>query len=512
MKNGAAFSGRATLHVEVKSCPMKVIEMSFSANRNCCSILALGFVGVWLANFARGEEAKPAPAATPKITYEDHIRPILREHCFACHAQDRNKGGLTLDSYGKTMSGGASGEVVIAGDPESSRFWHLVSHKEEPKMPPMQDRLPQAKLDLIVKWIEGGAPENAGSKVAVKKKNNLAQMTVSASGKPEGPPAMPESLLKQPVLYTPRAAAITAIAASPWAPLVAVAGQKQVSLYNSDTLQLLGVLPYPEGIPYVVRFSRNGSLLLVGGGRGGHSGSVVLFDVKTGKRLTKVGEELDCVLAADISRDHSLVALGGPSKIVRVYSTESGQLVHEIKKHTDWIYSVQFSPDGVLLATGDRSGGLFVWEAETAREYLNLRGHNGAIFDVSWRLDSNLLASAGEDTTIRLWELNDGNQVKNWAAHAGGVFSVNFTHDGRLVSAGRDNVVRTWAGDGAAQKAFPAFGEASLRTAFTHNGARVVGGDWAGNVKMWDATSAAEVGPLPANPPTVVMVAHAKAA
>ena len=70
--------------------------------------------------------------------------------------------------------------------------------------------------------------------------------------------------------------------------LAAVAGQKQVSLYNTDTAQLLGVLPFPEGIPHVLQFSRNGSVLLVGGGRGGHSGLVVLFDVKTGKRIAKV--------------------------------------------------------------------------------------------------------------------------------------------------------------------------------------------------------------------------------
>ena len=50
------------------------------------------------------------------------------------------------------------------------------------------------------------------------------------------------------------------------------------------------------------------------------------------------GEEFEIVLAADISADHSLVALGGPPRLVRVYSTASGERVHEIKKHTDWIF------------------------------------------------------------------------------------------------------------------------------------------------------------------------------
>src|SRR5205085_7392160 len=86
-----------------------------------------------------------APAA--KITYDDNIRAIFKEHCFACHAQERNKGGLTLYTYAKTMARGSSGEVILTGDVENSRLYALVSHKEKPEMPPMQDQLAQAKID-----------------------------------------------------------------------------------------------------------------------------------------------------------------------------------------------------------------------------------------------------------------------------------------------------------------------------------------------------------------------------
>ena len=70
----------------------------------------------------------------------------------------------------------------------------------------------------------------------------------------------------QPVVLTPRANAVTALAHSPWAPVFAVGGQKQVLLYHTDTQELLGVLPFPEGNVFSVRFSRNGQLLLAAGG------------------------------------------------------------------------------------------------------------------------------------------------------------------------------------------------------------------------------------------------------
>src|SRR6187549_353277 len=87
------------------------------------------------------QDAKPTAPMAAKITYDEHVRPILREHCFSCHSADKQESGLALDSYQKTMAGGSSGEIVLAGDLASSRLWALVSHAEEPKMPPRADKL-----------------------------------------------------------------------------------------------------------------------------------------------------------------------------------------------------------------------------------------------------------------------------------------------------------------------------------------------------------------------------------
>lgn len=471
--------------------------------RTVAALIALAMVVGSHATLRAEEPAK-------KVTYADDVKPILREHCFSCHNTSNAKSDLALDDYGRVMVGGAGGEVVLSGDLESSRLWMLVSHQEEPKMPPEQDKLPEAKLAVIKAWIEGGALENSGSTAKPKKpKANLMQS--SGAARPEGPAIMPEGLSKQPLVYTDRTTAVADIASSPWAPLVAVAGQKQIPLYHSDSGELLGVLPFAEGTPEVLRFSRSGALLLVGGGRGGHSGRVVVFDVKSGERVFELGDELDTVLAADINEDHTRVALGGPQRVVRIFNTEDGSILHEIRKHTEWVYAVEYSPDGVLLATADRNGELIVWEADTAREYQNLKGHTAAVNAVSWRLDSNLLASASEDGSIRLWEMTNGTQVKTWNAHAGGVASVNFTHDGRLVTAGRDRQVKVWDLEGKQLIAFEALPDLALAATFTHDGARVVGGDWTGALKMWNVADGAQVAALAQNPPTLEMVALATA-
>ena len=476
-------------------------QRTISASR----ALALAAALALFARSGRAGDERPAAAAAapPKVTFEDHVAPILREKCLACHNPDKKKGGLAMVSFSGLMEGGSSGTVIEAGDPDSSRLYQLVTHQKTPHMPPQSDMLPKEKLEVIRQWIAGGALENSGSKPKAADKPKLSLGKTAGAKKPEGPPPMPgPGLSLEPVVRTVRPGAVAAIAASPWAPLIALSGQKQVLLYHAESLDLLGVLPFPEGNPFVLRFARNGSLLLAGGGEGARAGRVAAYDVKTGARVLEVGEELDAVLAADLSADQGRVALGGPSKVVRIYTTDDRKLEREIKKHTDWIRAVAFSPDGVLLATGDRAGNLFVWEAETGREFLTLRGHEGAITALSWRDDSNVLASASEDTTVRLWEMENGSLIKKWGAHGGGTSSVEFAHDGNLVTAGRDKQVKLWDQNGKNLKTFEGFPDIALAATVTSDGARIAGGDYTGEVRLFAAADGKRLANLSLIPPT----------
>ena len=402
--------------------------------------------------------------AQDKVNYEDHIKPIFRAKCLNCHNTNKKTADLDLSNYTAMMQGGGSGAAIEPGEPDSSYLYNLMSHDSEPYMPPNSDRVPDEMLATVKKWIELGAPETSSSKVKLPKKTNVnMSVDVAAGARPEGPPPLPDVLSLEPVVYTAATTAVSAIATSPWAKLVAVAGQKQVVLYSSETLQPLGVLPFPEGQAKVLKFSRNGALLLAGGGHGAAKGLAVVWNIKTGNRIMQVGDELDEVLAADISADQSLVALGGPGKVVRVYSTATGELAYEIAKHTDWIYSLEFSPDSILLATADRAGGLHVWESFTGREYLTLPGHKGSVNAVSWRIDSNVLASASKDASVKLWELENGKNIKSWTAHGGGTASMEFCRDGRVVTCGRDKVTKIWDQNGKQLRAFEAFGDLALR-------------------------------------------------
>jgi hypothetical protein len=444
----------------------------------------------------------PGLAADPaKVTYEDDVLPIFRNNCLKCHNPDKLKGDLDLTSFSSAIKGGGSGTTLNAGDPEGSQLFKSITHADEPTMPP-NAKLADKDIAVIRKWIEGGLLQGANSRAIAANKPavDLALKSVSI-GKPDGPPPMPGNLPLDPVVRAARGSALSALATSPWAPVAALAGPRQIVLYNTSDLEFIGVLPFPDGFPCDVKFSRNGKLLLASGGRGGQSGLVVVWDIATGERVITVGDQFDSVLAADLSADQQRVALGGPDRVLKVYTTKDGALQHRIKKHTEWVTAVEFSPDGKYLASGDRNGGLALWEAETGHELFNLVGHKAGITAITWRSDSEMFGSASEDGTIKLWKASDGSALRSITAHAGGALSARFTHDGRIVSCGRDNKVQLWDTTGKNIRTLPFNGDLPNRVAFTDDGKRVIGSDWKGTVLVWDAATAKVVGELDATPP-----------
>lgn len=442
-------------------------------------------------------------AADAPPTFDDDVLPIFREKCCGCHNPDKKKGGLDLTSHGQTMAGGSSGEVIAAGDADGSYLWQLASHASEPKMPPESDKLPADALDVIKRWITGGAVERAGGAPVARKATAIALATADV-GAPEGPPVMPPRLSLEVVSEAARPTTITALAVSPHGDVATVGGRRQLLLYHAASLELLGVLPFPEGVVKTVRFTRNGKLLLAGGGEAAKSGRVVIWDVSKAARITELGDEYDEVLAADISADQRLVALGGPARVVRLLTTTDGTVESELRKHTDWVTAVEFSPasspHGDLLATGDRAGNLFLWEPRGGREHGTLKGHALAITAVAWRPDGGVLASVSEDGTLRLWDPKESKQLKSWEAHPGGAESVAWLRDGRLVTTGRDRRVKLWKADGPLERETQALVDIGTRVAANSDGSRIYAGDWSGAVTVFNTADATQAGVLDTNP------------
>lgn len=442
-------------------------------------------------------------SAADKVTFDDHVLPLFQQSCLNCHNPDKAKGGLDLSTYSGAMKGGSGGKIAEPGD-AGSKLIAVVTHAAEPVMPPEGDKLGGDQIGVLKAWIEGGLLENKSSTARKPSKPKFdTALKSSADQKPDGPPPMPEHVLLDPPVVAARASSVNAMVSSPWAPLLAVTGQKQVLLFDTNSLELAGVLPFPEGDPVSLAFTPNARYLIVGGGVPGKSGVTVTFDVVTGERMLVAAKEFDSVLASDLKPDLSMVATGSPSKLIKTWKAEDGSQLHSIKKHTDWVTALDFSPDGILLATGDRNGGVWVWEADSGNEFHTLRAHQAGITATAFRADSNLLATASEDGTVRFWEMNGGSEARKIDAHPGGVLAFAWTRDGSFITSGRDRVVKLWKADFNLLREFKDQPDIPVAVAFDSDGKRAFAADYRGHISVWDVATGNPAGGFDANPPSI---------
>ncbi len=105
-----------------------------------------------------------AQAITPvRVEFNREIRPILSEHCYACHGPDegKRKAGLRLDLEENAFRELKSGQrALVAGDLQHSSLVARISSTDpEELMPPAKHGKPLSivQIDLLKRWVQQGA-------------------------------------------------------------------------------------------------------------------------------------------------------------------------------------------------------------------------------------------------------------------------------------------------------------------------------------------------------------------
>lgn len=98
------------------------------------------------------------PTSAQLEFFEREVRPLLADHCYACHSADASKlqAGLLVDSRDALLRGGDSGEALIPGDPDASLLIEAVRY-ESYEMPP-KGKLSSKSIEVLEQWVEMGAP------------------------------------------------------------------------------------------------------------------------------------------------------------------------------------------------------------------------------------------------------------------------------------------------------------------------------------------------------------------
>lgn len=87
------------------------------------------------------------------------VRAIFANNCYQCHNENKQKGGLVLDTKEGVFKGGDTGLAVIAGNLNESELYRRVTlpPNDDEVMPKKGKVLKNSEISLVKLWIENGA-------------------------------------------------------------------------------------------------------------------------------------------------------------------------------------------------------------------------------------------------------------------------------------------------------------------------------------------------------------------
>jgi WD40 repeat protein len=442
-------------------------------------------LAVWLgesrgfAASARRQSGKVPERATIREAMQ-----VLRTECFACHNEEKKKGGLVLTSRAALIKGGDEGAVVVPGNPDSSRLARALLPDADPHMPPKK-QLSDAQINVLRRWIKQGLVWDAKA---------LEDDEVEIA---------PVQLKRLPASYQP----VMALALSPKGNRLAIG--RGSSVFVHDTVRTnypaLAELKAHRDAVQAVAWSGDGRWLVSGAFR-----RLVLWDAES-FRLEREWTQglLGRVTAAEFAPDRKQLAVAdgvmGQSGYVRLIGIEDGRITASWRAHEDSVFDLEFSRDGKQLATAGGDKLIKVWAvdhgvgitehgsavSELPKESARMEGHIAPVLSVAFNTNATQLVSAGADKQLKVWDIKTREKIISLGNHSaaitavvivaatdsGGAFSYRNLkpHTGEQSSASGD------------EKKLGQADDALLCVAATPDGKSIFAGSHDGVVNVWDA-------------------------
>jgi len=233
---------------------------------------------------------------------------------------------------------------------------------------------------------------------------------------------------------------VNAIALSPDGQTLVSASFGTIRIWNVRTGRLVRTLNSVHSKKSVntLAVSPNSSILASGGG----DNNVILWDLKTGRRMRTIAAHKAAVNEIAFSRDGQTLASGSDDKTVRLWNVRTGSRLRTLSGHAGGVNAIALSRDGKTLASGSQDKTVRLWNLGTGEVRRIITGHGGPVNAVAFSPNGQIVASASTDNTIRLSNVQDGKRTRTFKGHSSWVRTIAFSPDSRtLISGGGDIIV-----------------------------------------------------------------------
>ena len=227
--------------------------------------------------------------------------------------------------------------------------------------------------------------------------------------------------------------------------LLVTTGETSSVLLNAHTLRRVGG---PIDLGGAAAVSRDGKLAAFG-----HtSGSIVIYDLRTGKRATLRGHASAAITSLAFSPDGTTIASTAADGSVAAWDVATKSLKATFAGHTAAAEGPIFSPDGSTLYAGSDDGNLIAWDVHGTRRLgrpfrfaPTARPGEGSQQPLSNAAtanavspDSSLFATSPGRDRITVWRARNEAIVGQLTGPTGTIRTIAFSPHGHLLAAAGD--------------------------------------------------------------------------
>jgi len=165
---------------------------------------------------------------------------------------------------------------------------------------------------------------------------------------------------------------------------------------------------------------------------GDEDGSIVVWELATGKEAKRIAGHTDAVLGLAF-RDDGVLASVGADGAIKIWNVQTGSCEKTLTASGPPVRAVAFDPTGRWLATAGQDKVVRLWDGQSWALRGTLSGHTRAVNSVAFSVDGMSLVTAGNDRRVRRWDVASAKEQLPSLELADRASGAAFAADGRFI-------------------------------------------------------------------------------
>lgn len=265
-------------------------------------------------------------------------------------------------------------------------------------------------------------------------------------------------------------------------------GRKMVTASNDGTARIWDVetgkelsrlAPTVGRVTWAI-FTPDGRSVLLGGA----GDFMQLWDTETNQQVRQYKGVAGGSWGGDVSADGKFVVTADDAG-AKLYDTQSGELIRKFQSKVSLSPAV-FSPDGKLIVTGTQEKAAFVWDVATGK-LLRHFTMDAAVPWVDFSPDGKSVLTVSGNF-VQIWDVQTGEEKRRFLGHIGDVLFGAFSPDGKYVATGgADKTARVWnVATGEEMRTFIGHTGRILWAEYSPDGRYLLTAGEDGTARLWD--------------------------